>query len=59
MNEQLANKIRSQLSGGESYDHLSHQALIFQSKNISSVMFAVRRQCVGKIKLGTKLTAVI
>jgi hypothetical protein len=51
MNEQLANKIRSQLSGGESYDHMSVlQALIFQSKNISSVMFAVRRQCVGKIK---------
>jgi hypothetical protein len=27
MNEQLANKIRSQLSGGESYDHFSPSSL--------------------------------
>jgi hypothetical protein len=27
MNEQLANKIRSRLSGGESYDHMSPSSL--------------------------------
>jgi hypothetical protein len=32
MNEQLANKIRSQLSGKESYDHWSPSVLIFHSK---------------------------
>jgi hypothetical protein len=59
MNEQLANKIRSQLSGGESYDHFSPSSLNIpiQKYIISYVCStqAMRRQN----KVGTKLTAVI
>jgi hypothetical protein len=57
MNEQLASKIRSRLSGGESYDHCLLQALIFPSKNILLVMFVAHRKCEEKTRWVTKLIA--
>jgi hypothetical protein len=34
MNEQLANKIRSRLSGGESYDHMSPSIIKYSNPKI-------------------------
>jgi intergrase/recombinase len=57
MNEQLAQKIRSQLSGKESYDHWSPSSLNIPSKNILLVMFVAHRKCEEKTRWVTKLIA--
>jgi hypothetical protein len=57
MNEQLASKIRSQLSGGQgSYDHWSPSVFKHSKyRNILLVMSVAHRKCEDKTRWVTKL----